>query len=491
MSWQDCKDSGPWDFTEQPDKFGYLNNERWSAQQDAQEFCEKVGLSLDPSDQHLPCGHWHKKPVGEEITPPIEEREREGKFYCAYPSTGPVYYPANYSICEIDVDLMQVTKIVELPTLPTGYALMPNEAMCKSNLHLYTMCKDPGPGNPPPYLATIEIGGSDLTLIDYFQMPNTSEAGATITLNGSSSDIGVSMVEGNLILTCPGTGNDFLQYIVYRKYSLGTNGIPVQVDEVIYADVDYKEGYNVSFLIAGKTRAFATSNTEYGRLVRLIETSFARDAFFDINDGSDVHRIDLCYGLCYDVDNGKIYMGINYSTVGDCERRIVKIDAPSMSIDDILVLVTGVDCSYFNIQALCDHPVNGFIYVSIQDNRSPHPSTLYEIRVSDFTVTRSVAYRGGTTQCNGLYLDSERGYIYYCGNGSPVADETEHKFFRFNLTTFSDDLITHVDVSDPALHWGIQKAQAYCAEVNPLLPGGQVSLVSIVDDEPQIWSMPE
>lgn len=410
-------------------------------------------------------GHWPPAPPTPPTPPPLE-----GKFYCAYPSTGPIYYPANYSICEIDVDLMQITKIVELPTLPSGYALTPNEAMCKSNLHLYTMCKDPGPGNPPPYLATIEIGESDLTLIDYFQMPDTSEAGVTITLNSSSSDISVSIVDGNLILTCPSIGSDFLQYIVYRKYSLGINGIPVQVDEVVYKDTDYEEGYNVSFLVAGKTHAFANSNTDYGRLVRLVETPFARDAFFDTNDGSDVYRADICYGLCYDVDNEKIYMGVNYSTIGDCELRIVKIDASSMSIDDTLVLVT-VDCSYFNIQALCDYPVNGFIYVSIQDNRSPHPSTLYEIRVSDFTVTRSVAYRGCTNQCNGLYPDSERGYIYYCGNGSPSADDTDHKFFRFNLTSFLDDP-AYVDVSDPALHWGIQNAQAYCSKVNPLLIGG-------------------
>ena len=64
MSWvDDNKGAGPWPFKEQLDKWGYLNNPRWSAQQDAQEFCEKVGLSLNPSDQHLPCGHWHKGPA--------------------------------------------------------------------------------------------------------------------------------------------------------------------------------------------------------------------------------------------------------------------------------------------------------------------------------------------------------------------------------------------------------------------------------------------
>lgn len=58
--WITYKDEGPWDFTEQPDKWGYLNNKRWSLQQDAQEFCEDIGLSLDPTHTHRPCGHWHK-----------------------------------------------------------------------------------------------------------------------------------------------------------------------------------------------------------------------------------------------------------------------------------------------------------------------------------------------------------------------------------------------------------------------------------------------
>ncbi len=44
--WKDDKDSGSWDFTEQPDKWGYLNNPRWTEDSE--------------SNQHDPCGHWHK-----------------------------------------------------------------------------------------------------------------------------------------------------------------------------------------------------------------------------------------------------------------------------------------------------------------------------------------------------------------------------------------------------------------------------------------------
>ena len=62
MGWKDCKDQGPWDFTEQEDVFGYLNNLRWSSQQDAIDFCNAKGLPLDLPNQHLPCGHWQERP---------------------------------------------------------------------------------------------------------------------------------------------------------------------------------------------------------------------------------------------------------------------------------------------------------------------------------------------------------------------------------------------------------------------------------------------
>ena len=58
--WKNNKGSGPWDFEEQPDKWGYLNNPRWSSQADAIAFCEAKGLLLNSPDQHKPCGHWHK-----------------------------------------------------------------------------------------------------------------------------------------------------------------------------------------------------------------------------------------------------------------------------------------------------------------------------------------------------------------------------------------------------------------------------------------------
>jgi len=49
MSWKDDKDLGPWDFSKQDDKLGYVNNP---------EFTE------DPNDPdlHEPCGYWYSDP---------------------------------------------------------------------------------------------------------------------------------------------------------------------------------------------------------------------------------------------------------------------------------------------------------------------------------------------------------------------------------------------------------------------------------------------
>lgn len=60
---------GPWDFTEQKDKWGYLNNPDWSSEEDVITFCEAVGLSLslDLEDKHYPCGHWHKKIIDRSV----------------------------------------------------------------------------------------------------------------------------------------------------------------------------------------------------------------------------------------------------------------------------------------------------------------------------------------------------------------------------------------------------------------------------------------
>ena len=59
---------GLWNFTEQPNKWGYLNNSRWSKQPKAVAFSEAVGNPIDPTNTHVPCGHWHKHSGDEAIT---------------------------------------------------------------------------------------------------------------------------------------------------------------------------------------------------------------------------------------------------------------------------------------------------------------------------------------------------------------------------------------------------------------------------------------
>jgi len=60
MSWKDDKDLGPWEFEEQSNVWGYLNNPRWSSLREAVEFSEAVGNPIDPTETHRPCKHWHK-----------------------------------------------------------------------------------------------------------------------------------------------------------------------------------------------------------------------------------------------------------------------------------------------------------------------------------------------------------------------------------------------------------------------------------------------
>lgn len=476
MGWvDDYKDEGPWDFVEQPNKLGYLNNPRWSSRADAQAFCEAVGLSLNTKD-HEPCGHWHKQ----SIPLPVIEL---GKFYCSYPSTGPVYYPENYSICKIDVDSMSIEDTVELPTLISGYGLCPR-MMAISSTHIYVLCSDGVHGaNPPPYLAIIKI--RNMSLIGYVQLPDTSDSGSPVILDIAGFDLGITKIDRDLVIYCHAgggpLGND---YAVYRKYSIGSGGIPIQSDEVIFEDLEYRESGTVgSALVTGELYIPVGMNTDAGRLVKLVENPFNRDSFFD-NSINIMNEQSLCYGICYDVSNDIVYMIINYSDVSGYQQKIVKIDILTMSLVDTLILSSE---AYLTLSAVCDHPDNGFFYVSSYDvHVSPKVSIMYEIRISDFTVTRSTNYRGCTAQSNNLYPDSEKGYIYYCGHRIP--GEEYNNFYRFDLISFTDDL-AYIPVSDPLLHWGIISAQSY---QGPSSPGDEVSEDYIdFSNEPLVWPMPE
>ncbi len=72
MTWiDDHKGAGPagFNFTEQEDKFGYLNNPNWSKDPNAVAFSEAAGNPIDLTNKHQPCGHWHKAGQTTLITP--------------------------------------------------------------------------------------------------------------------------------------------------------------------------------------------------------------------------------------------------------------------------------------------------------------------------------------------------------------------------------------------------------------------------------------
>jgi len=75
MTWKDDKDLGPssFNFAEQRNKWGYLNNPRWTTipeapvnydgreSEEPQVFTPYQGKQdANDSDEHVPCGHWHK-----------------------------------------------------------------------------------------------------------------------------------------------------------------------------------------------------------------------------------------------------------------------------------------------------------------------------------------------------------------------------------------------------------------------------------------------
>ena len=70
MDWKDYKGLGPWDFKKQEDKWGYINNPRWTnlitgkQQGDSMVWNpNQVHMSHGGSVKHFPCGYWHKGKV--------------------------------------------------------------------------------------------------------------------------------------------------------------------------------------------------------------------------------------------------------------------------------------------------------------------------------------------------------------------------------------------------------------------------------------------
>lgn len=51
-----------WPFVESAEKYGGINNPRWTESPEMVDFSNAVGLKQN-TENHTPCGHWHKRPV--------------------------------------------------------------------------------------------------------------------------------------------------------------------------------------------------------------------------------------------------------------------------------------------------------------------------------------------------------------------------------------------------------------------------------------------
>lgn len=72
MSWKDDKNLGPWEFSERPNKWGYLNDPRWVPQHtspvnyngiedEEPQVWDLNATAIRSGTEHNPCGHWHKR----------------------------------------------------------------------------------------------------------------------------------------------------------------------------------------------------------------------------------------------------------------------------------------------------------------------------------------------------------------------------------------------------------------------------------------------
>lgn len=176
-----------------------------------------------------------------------------GKMYIIWATWGFGYYVAHYTLGEIDVDAGTILRTLELPSLPSGYALHPRR-FCMSTSHIYILCVNGAPaGNPPPYLATVDL--TTFTLTEYPQCLNTTGDGNTIELDSVGGDIKVINSTNTLILYShaysTGPAN-FDLYALYRKYNI-SGGTPVKTDEVLFDDPDnYEAGDFSSNLVVGQ-----------------------------------------------------------------------------------------------------------------------------------------------------------------------------------------------------------------------------------------------
>lgn len=102
-NWKKLRNSGPWKFTLQGDKFGYSNNPRWTEEADSE-------------DMHHPCGYWPKDihyippdvlPIWEPSSMSFDPETRKLYTTCVRNYTGTKYFR---KVFETDIDTFKHTR---------------------------------------------------------------------------------------------------------------------------------------------------------------------------------------------------------------------------------------------------------------------------------------------------------------------------------------------------------------------------------------------
>ena len=204
MPWVDKnKGAGPWAFVEQGDVFGYLNNKRWSSQADAIVFCQTYGLSLDLLDQHLPCGHWHKK----YIPTPTREPIVTGKWVAAMQQPGTPYiylYDIAYkAVIKLDTSANPIV-FAETLSLDSAYALdydmgrgnpgtqRGGYCMNKDGTRIWYLFSESTGDRSDCQLIEVDISGPTMSIIRKTSFPNLVPSNPSPSFNNERIEDGCS-----------------------------------------------------------------------------------------------------------------------------------------------------------------------------------------------------------------------------------------------------------------------------------------------------------
>lgn len=215
----------------------------------------------------------------------------------------------------------------------------------------------------------------------------------------------------------------------------------------------------VTPIVCGRVKetnyAFKTCDTAVCRIVRFTMTPFSRDGVYEyFPDGLDYDEYGQIFAQTYDVNSGKVYVGVgsvNDIAHTEASRIIILTDNPFVYTSEI-ILKTGAAPIYESIEAMCSYSEGGFVYVFAQTSSIGGGGKVYEIDTTTDTVTRTAIIADGddpVTQRNCMWVDSARGYIFWSAKGGTVGGSY---IVGFNLATMEIDKQSAQITSN---YWGI------------------------------------